>query len=460
MRKYFLLALIIMPMFIGVRSVGATLYTTPPAIAPYANDYEPCLNGGWWCTIPGSPGHGFDAWGFYDTECVSYAAWRLNYESGRYPNASHFFFSNYGDGGSWGFGSNWDVQAISLGYRVDNIPARGAIRNNSIHVQYVEFVHNATGNLTVDVSDYNGADRDHLYGYRTNVSAGGAVYIHIPGMEMDLNPTDYDGDGKTDIAVFREGSMTRYIQQSTNGQTRTETYGATTDIPVFGSDYDHDGKEDLAVFRASTGTWYIHQSSAGSKQVSFGSSTDKPLGGVDYDGDGLDDIAVYRRSNHTTYVLQSRDGYREIQFGTTGDVPVFGADYDGDGKTDTAIFRPGNQVIYIIRSSLGYQDMYLGGIDINKVIPINAGDFDGDGKDDIVLFNPNTATRHVWKSTGGTVNLTFGSKQDIPIHGADYDGDGIADLAVFRPSEAKWYMQQSGAGSKWVVFGAPTDRPI
>jgi hypothetical protein len=43
------------------------------------------------------------------------------------------------------------------------------------------------------------------------------------------------------------------------------------DVAVPG-DYDGDGKTDIAIWRASTGTWYIHNSSNGSMtQLPWGS---------------------------------------------------------------------------------------------------------------------------------------------------------------------------------------------
>jgi len=41
------------------------------------------------------------------------------------------------------------------------------------------------------------------------------------------------------------------------------------------SDYDGDGKADIAVFR--DGTWYLQRSQAGFTGVAFGATTDKPI---------------------------------------------------------------------------------------------------------------------------------------------------------------------------------------
>jgi hypothetical protein len=58
-------------------------------------------------------------------------------------------------------------------------------------------------------------------------------------------------------------------------------WGAATDIPVPG-DYDGDGRTDLAVWRASSGTWYILKSSDNYSYstylgIQWGNDTDVPL---------------------------------------------------------------------------------------------------------------------------------------------------------------------------------------
>ena len=183
---------------------------------------------------------------------------------------------------------------------------------------------------------------------RAQSSTAGGLSTDVPV------PADYDGDGKTDPAVFRIGTREWMIGLSSNGSTVRYAWGLGTDVPVPG-DYDGDGKTDLAVFRPSTGTWYILQSSTSYTTYvvqPWGLGTDVPVPG-DYDGDGKTDLAVFRPSTSTWYILYSSTGtFAAIPWGTAQDVVAPG-DYDGDGKTDLAVFRPSTGTWFIAFSSTG-----------------------------------------------------------------------------------------------------------
>jgi spore coat protein A len=88
--------------------------------------------------------------------------------------------------------------------------------------------------------------------YILNSSNGNLQAVSF-GLNNDLVvPGDYDGDGKTDIAVVREGSTSTsnlfwYILRSSNGTVLSYAFGITgTDLLAQG-DYDGDGKTDVAV---------------------------------------------------------------------------------------------------------------------------------------------------------------------------------------------------------------------
>ena len=150
--------------------------------------------------------------------------------------------------------------------------------------------------------------------FKLRLSNGGSLSSTTIGTSTSkVAPGDFDGDGKTDVAVFAAGTWT--IKKSSNGASLSITLGTSGDIPV-AADYDGDGTTDAAVFRPSNYTWYVKQSSTGNTtSTAWGASTDIPVPG-NYDGDGIADIAVYRPSTGVWYVL----GVQAVTLTAPGDM--------------------------------------------------------------------------------------------------------------------------------------------
>ena len=285
-----------------------------------------------------------------------------------------------------------------------------------------------------------------------NISDGPVAGVAIAKNER----ADFDGDGKSDISVWRPETGVWYVTNSSNSSYTILNFGLSTDILVPG-DYDGDGKTDFAVWRPDTGVWHLYSRSI-YRSFAFGAAGDIPVA-ADYDGDGRTDAAVFRPSTGVWYIWNSSDSrgtsYTILQFGLNGDKPVQG-DYDGDGKTDIAIFRPSNGEWWLNRSTAGVVAAAFG-VSTDKAAP---ADFTGDGKTDIAFWRGSTGEWFILRSEDASYfSVPFGQAGDIPAVG-DFDGDGKSHIGVFRPDTGVWYVSQSQAGVLITQFGQAADSPV
>jgi len=138
-------------------------------------------------------------------------------------------------------------------------------------------------------------------------------------------PADYDGDGRTDFAVWTQVTGKLQVVSSYSRSVTTQWLGGSGYVPV-PADYDGDGRTDFAVRTA--GEWKIVYSSTGNLITTGWCCADQlPVPG-DYDHDGRADLAEWTSYlGHGDWLVQlsstgSFPGPYPYYWGMPGDVPI------------------------------------------------------------------------------------------------------------------------------------------
>lgn len=312
-------------------------------------------------------------------------------------------------------------------------------------------------------------------------------------------PADWNGDGYQDLLVFKpaDGSFRKWYggPGTTPGFTEQPVRhlggapGAVTDAQMIPTDFDGDGHTDILVFRASSGAYWKWYSAAADPSPDFryqvgryidgasGAVTGAQMIPVDFSGDGRSDLVVFRSSDGSFRKWYGDIGAPGPDFSTPQPVRYIGgapgalpgtsmssADFDGNGKSDILLFKASNGSFWKWHGDPGgpYPDF---GYNPGQFLQDTPGavveaqmlraDFNADGKSDVLAFRP--ADGAYWKlysdgtGTGSTFTFAYAPRylggspgalagaQMIPM---DFNGDGKSDVLVFRPSDGtywKWY---------------------
>jgi hypothetical protein len=302
------------------------------------------------------------------------------------------------------------VGTTTPGDFVDLLDAGGNVLATTISTATGSFSVQPAASLRVGTSSFRVRVRD-VAGNASSLSPAFVVTI------VDATAGDFDGDGETDLAIFRKSTSQWIAAYSSGSGTLIQTFGGASlsDIPVPG-DYDGTGHAELAVFHTATAQWVI-QGPNGTRTVTFGASNlfDIPVPG-DYDGVGYTEPAVFRPSTAQWFVLGPNGGHVLGAFGATNlyDIPVPG-NYDGIGHTEMAVFRPSTAQWFVLGPTGG---RLMGTFGASNLYDVPApGDYDGIGRTELAIFRPTTAQWFVIGPTGARLLATFGAKglYDIPL---------------------------------------------
>ncbi len=270
---------------------------------------------------------------------------------------------------------------------------------------------------------------------------------------------DYDGDGISDLGVYRGMEWSIRSVDDRKLATGLKIFGGAG-LPVLG-DLDGDMRSDPMVFDNASGLWQVLYSGSGYMWASgvFGSAGYRGLV-ADYEGVGHGEPSVFHQANGRWFVLNANGGLTVWNWGDYGYVPVTG-DYDGDGCWDMAVYQESTGLWYIrtLNDQLLVSGAIWGG---PGCVPV-PGDYDGDGRWDAAIYVQSSGRWYIASLDGRILGwgVEWGALGFEPVMG-DYDGDGKWDLGVYQEATGRWYIRDlDGNTLAWASqWGGPGYRPL
>jgi len=299
--------------------------------------------------------------------------------------------------------------------------------------------------------------------FTTVTNAGGASYggfIFPYDRPLMRVKDDFDNDGKSDCWYFYAPAQVWYFVFSSSTQEVFRlSFGLPDAVPAL-EDYDGDHKTDPAVYQESSGTWLVMLSSIGYEVISitgFGGAGYSSVP-ADFDGDQRADPAIYNRTSGLWLLALSANGYNTLSgtFGNSSYAPLTG-DFDMDDKADPIIYNEtaGSLAFALSGSSTTFRrsNYSVTGTDYGGPgFTMLSNDYDGDGCADMAAYGRDSGLWYVmnYKLERLIWGIKWGGGTGYrPISG-DYDGDGLADAAVFYRDQhdAIWHLDESTDGPR------------
>ncbi|GAB1444662.1 hypothetical protein MASR2M41_02810 [Flammeovirgaceae bacterium] len=235
---------------------------------------------------------------------------------------------------------------------------------------------------SVTSADFNGDGKADLatanYGpdnvsVLMNNGTGGfatAVNYAVGSNPFSVTSADFNGDGKADLAIANQASYNVSVLIN-NGVGTLLSFAAAVNYAVSSNafsitsaDFNGDGKTDLAVATYMSNKVAVLLNNGIGTTLSFATAVNYAVGTYafsvtsdDFNGDGKADLAVANQESHNVSVLINNGVGTSLSFAAAvnyavGSYPssVTSADFNGDGEADLAITNQGGSNLSVLMS--------------------------------------------------------------------------------------------------------------
>jgi len=304
--------------------------------------------------------------------------------------------------------------------------------------------------------------------------------------------TDFDGDGKPDLAVPTAGALSVHRNTGSIGNISftpqtdyTTSTLSTLNVSVSSGDLDGDGKPDLILSADNATKFFFFRNISSSGVISFetagmfatGGNSHERISVMDFDGDGKVDLAVPNEVNNKLIIYRNTTYAQVISFSepiiyATGEEPqsISVGDFDGDGKQDIAVSNFIDS-ISVYKNSSNYGSISFAA-PLNYIVAralgqIGSGDIDGDGKPDLIIASHMDSTLSILRNTSSAGTISFANKVNLAtgknpysFSVGDMDGDGKPDLVIDNIISLSISILKNNSVSGTIAFSSKIDYPI
>ena len=281
--------------------------------------------------------------------------------------------------------------------------------------------------------------RDGTFGPAIETSLGSGTNSVASG--------DFDGDGRTDIAVTTSNAV--IIMRGNGNGTFTKgdsyTFSPAGQIVAYTFDVNRDGRLDLVVPVSRGVQTFLGQ---GNGHFVTGPLTQvtaliSALAPANFNNDGIADLVVADASAQQVIMMRGNGDGSFTQFATSpvglGPEDVIAGDLNGDGIDDIATADSFSFTMSVLLSNgkggFSPATRYTG---VSGPVSLRLADFNHDGRLDIAVASVVSSSVQVYTNSGGgqfsttPLSMSVSGQPQTPAI-ADYNLDGKPDIAVAGP---------------------------